>query len=59
MQFTSSYRTTISNEFGDEQQLKNTYSTGYVENDTASPQNREMVSHAVTFISLLFITLHV
>ena len=59
MQFTSSFQTTISHEFGDGQQLKNTYSTGSVDNDAASPQDGVMVFHAVTFIGIILITLHV
>ena len=59
MQFTSSFQTTISHEFGDGQQSKNTYSTGYVDNDTASPVECNMISHMITLISLLLICLHV
>ena len=58
-QFTSSFQTTISHEFGDGQRFKNTYSTGSVDNDAASPRAGHMISHTLTFISLLFITLHV
>ena len=56
-QFTSSFQTTISHEFGDRQQLKNTYSTGSVDNDTASPVEGNMISQTVTFISLSLIVL--
>ena len=59
MQFTSSFQTTISHEFGNEQLLKNAYSTGFVDNDAASPQDGVMVSHAVTLIGIILITLHV
>ena len=59
MQFTSSYQTTISHEFDDEKQLKNTFSTGSLNDDIASPQDSEMMSHTATFISLLLITLYV
>ena len=58
-QFTSSFQTTISHEFGNGQLLKNTYSTGSVDNDAASPQDGVMVSHAVTLIGIILITLHV